>query len=291
MSLVPRSTKGASPMRKLLMPAAVATVMAVVGTVAGAPVALAADACPNAAIRAQQDAQGLPDCRAWEQVSPVEKGNSTVNIGFPVQSALAAGSLAYMSTNAPPGASASVGVGFYRAKRTDGGWVPGFYDLPQENPARLLVLGTRWISPDGTRSVGVSRLPLAPGATPGHLGVYVHDVDTAKRTLIAEEPAEDPFGNGSLADEFSAPAYGSSPVAGRDRRPQARGVQERRRPWFWCSGGPGAVVGIGGRRAAAGQSDARRHARAKRGERVGSRCPAVSTPDQRRWVARLLHDS
>ena len=42
------------------------------------PSAVAADACANAAVRAQTGSTGLPDCRAYEMVSPPYKE------GFPV---------------------------------------------------------------------------------------------------------------------------------------------------------------------------------------------------------------
>lgn len=41
--------------------------------VPGPSVSAATDPCPNAAVRAQQGSQYLPDCRAFEQVSPVDK--------------------------------------------------------------------------------------------------------------------------------------------------------------------------------------------------------------------------
>jgi hypothetical protein len=40
----------------------------------GAPAALAADDCPNAAVRAQQQSQHLPGCMAYEKVTPDDKG-------------------------------------------------------------------------------------------------------------------------------------------------------------------------------------------------------------------------
>jgi Tol biopolymer transport system component len=44
----------------------------------GVSAADAADACPNAGIRAQQHVEGLPDCLAYEKVSPADKGGGDV---------------------------------------------------------------------------------------------------------------------------------------------------------------------------------------------------------------------
>jgi Tol biopolymer transport system component len=43
--------------------------------------AQSADNCPNAAIRAQQDSAFLPDCRAYEMITPAEKGGGTIALG------------------------------------------------------------------------------------------------------------------------------------------------------------------------------------------------------------------
>lgn len=44
----------------------------------------AVDPCPNAAVRAQQNAQHLPDCRAWELVSQANKNNTQAFIVSPL---------------------------------------------------------------------------------------------------------------------------------------------------------------------------------------------------------------
>lgn len=49
-----------------------------------APAALAADDCPNAAVRAQQSAQHLPNCFAYERVTPNDKNGSAVQADSPV---------------------------------------------------------------------------------------------------------------------------------------------------------------------------------------------------------------
>src|SRR3981189_2365128 len=47
-------------------------------SLAMAPIAEAADLCPNATVRAQQDAAHLSDCRAYEMVSPTDKAGYDV---------------------------------------------------------------------------------------------------------------------------------------------------------------------------------------------------------------------
>ena len=51
-----------------------------------------ADSCPNAAIRAAQGSSFLPECRAYEQVSPVEKNGNDIWAGRPMPPAPATAS-------------------------------------------------------------------------------------------------------------------------------------------------------------------------------------------------------
>jgi hypothetical protein len=85
--------------RSLILAVAVAIGLPVVGSLLGAPAALAEEQCPNAASR-QGPSAALPDCRAYEQVTPVDKGDAqdifpsnglgrlgaaTENTGFPAE--------------------------------------------------------------------------------------------------------------------------------------------------------------------------------------------------------------
>lgn len=88
------------------------------------PAAEAADSCPNAAIRAEQGAQALPDCRAWEKVSPDDKNNSDIaeETGTVVSSSDGNG-VSFASKAAfahAQGASISTS---YLARREGGRWV------------------------------------------------------------------------------------------------------------------------------------------------------------------------
>lgn len=61
--------------RRLILAAAVSLASLTTGALLVAPAALAEELCPNAAAR-QGPSAALPDCRAYEQVTPVDKGDS-----------------------------------------------------------------------------------------------------------------------------------------------------------------------------------------------------------------------
>ena len=66
------------------------------------------DTCPNAAIRAQQYSAFLPECRAYEMVSPLEKGADVANGGI-ARAAEGGGAVTYISFGSlAPGVSASI---------------------------------------------------------------------------------------------------------------------------------------------------------------------------------------
>ncbi len=118
-------------MRRL--PAALALALAATGLAAGASAAGATDACPNAAVRAQQHSEGLPDCRAYERVTPNDKsggivaypaineGHSAGQNGALVAASRNGDALAYWSFQAFGDATSGL-VQTYRSKRTGDGW-------------------------------------------------------------------------------------------------------------------------------------------------------------------------
>lgn len=62
--------------RRLLLASLVSLCFPIIGALIAAPAALAEELCPNAASR-QGPSAALPDCRAYEQVTPVNKGDAT----------------------------------------------------------------------------------------------------------------------------------------------------------------------------------------------------------------------
>ena len=154
---------------------------------AAAPAAAHADACPNAAIREAQNATHLTDCRAFEQVTPVDKGGTEVDPNLPViQAAPDGNGIAFASANSFPGALASMSNSMNQSRRTASGWTTAPIDPPQVNDTQQVVRSTRWVSRDLTHSVDASRYALSPGATDGLDHVYLHDLLTDQRQLALE---------------------------------------------------------------------------------------------------------
>ncbi len=90
--------------------------------------ALAGEGCPNEQLRAENNSLGLPDCRAFEMVTPVEKDG--VAVGVVPGTVAADGSSLAAGSNEGFGAiendEANVnngGSAFYRFTRTGSGWV------------------------------------------------------------------------------------------------------------------------------------------------------------------------
>jgi hypothetical protein len=97
-------------------------------SIAWLPAGASADSCPNAAMRSGPSAQ-LPDCRAYEMVTPVYKNSNTVWFAAPNEdgSALVGESAAgFAGTTSNDGAERSA----YRMRRTEGGWVTTPLNLP-----------------------------------------------------------------------------------------------------------------------------------------------------------------
>lgn len=89
-----------------------------------ATLAIAADSCPNAEVRAKQGAGHLPECRAYEMVSPVDKNDGEMGVGaegYGASLASADGSaLAYVSLggwgDAPSAGLTGIYVGYRGAE-------------------------------------------------------------------------------------------------------------------------------------------------------------------------------
>lgn len=167
----------------LLTAAVYATATAGLGLGLGAPAALAADGCANQALREQQGATRLPDCRAYEQVSPVDKNGGTIASGLGARRE--AGGISFWSTSAFAGSPGSISAN-YRALRSADGWTTTSLNPPTRgrNPILMDQFYLSALSRDFSRAVIETKYPVDPNdqgtgafANIGHFDDYRFEGD------------------------------------------------------------------------------------------------------------------
>ena len=205
----------------------------------GASPALA-DSCPNAQYRTGPSAY-LPDCRAYEMVSPLDKNGNAVtlsvengagsfgfNLGNPPiaaapvnpqqvwQSSADGNTVLYASSGAFAGSLGGMTIDPYLGRRTSTGWTTQALTPPlNSNPENILFWWNQYpaLSPDlsmGVLSDGDPDGPLlAPGAVAGFPNLYLENLSTGSYTaLTTVTPPGMPVGNGGV--EYSTLYQGAS---------------------------------------------------------------------------------
>ena len=184
------------------------TCLGVAGLIAalagGAPAAGAAGACSNEALRAQQDARVLSDCRAWEMVSPVDKRGSDIApagaaeaTGGAIASASGASAI-YVSEAAFSDPVAGGLPSYYFGAREGGTWSSRQVNTYQEPHGGLgYAAPVLAFNPDFSKQLVASRSILAEGATavPGVPNLYLRNLVSGAVKLIVPSTAPLPFGN------------------------------------------------------------------------------------------------
>jgi hypothetical protein len=157
-----------------------------------------ADGCPAETERVRGSeplAQRLPDCRAYEQVSPVDK-NTTDAAGRPghVQSSPTGESVAYYSVVPFPDTSGSSEYPYYLSIRGTTSWLTQGL-LPLVEPYTQAEV--KGLEDDNNEAIVYVRreegLLLAPGAKAGEGNLYVHNNVTGEYRLIAVGVGEATF--------------------------------------------------------------------------------------------------
>jgi hypothetical protein len=97
--------------------------------------------CPNAHLRQQTGASYLPDCRAYELVSPSNAGNTSLEAGGPYAPQATSPSRfafgGFFGTIDGTGEPVGVGRDLYVATRTSSGWVTRYVGIPGTQTARV----------------------------------------------------------------------------------------------------------------------------------------------------------
>jgi hypothetical protein len=127
--------------------------------------------------------------RAYEQVSPVDKGGAVLNT-FAYYFARADGNaLVYQTKNAmdKPETQSSPLQSRYASRRTSTGWDLRPLDAPQNAVpgGELLATSTIAMSPDFSHALVSSNRKLAPGGVEGVGNLYRRDVETGSYELVA----------------------------------------------------------------------------------------------------------
>jgi hypothetical protein len=159
----------------------------------GAPTAGAVSACPNEAFRLAQHATQLPDCRAFEKVSPEEKGNGDiVGDGATTVAGIEGDGVAF-NTRTPFGdtiGSGGIGQTQYVARRTDQGWtVHGITPTPRPDADQGgFFTGTRvqlYSEDVRTAIVRAYDLPAVSDDAPLRNNLYVEDTETRELQTVS----------------------------------------------------------------------------------------------------------
>ncbi len=171
----------------------------------------AAASCPNEALRVGPSAL-LPECRAYEMVSPPNKGDGFVERFYPDQSAPDGDAVAFLSTSAFGAAEASPIYSLYLSRR-DGaaGWSTAGVEPPTLNDQGLLELSSTAFSEGLEKTLQAGSVALAPGAIEGGSNVYVRDNRTGARTLIRSEAGHELLENFAGAQSAGSAYLGGSP--------------------------------------------------------------------------------
>jgi len=176
--------------------------------------ALADGPCPNEAIREEQNSIGLPECRAYEMVSPLDKNGGDIAAEATNITAAADGNgLAYLSRGSfgDTVGSQAIGLTQYLARRTTSGWSNhGITPMPKydSQPAGVAVTALMDFSEDLSRvEVWALDLPGVAGTLPNTPNIYSEDTATRELQLVSQPlgPFSNPFERITWVFDFAAP--------------------------------------------------------------------------------------
>ena len=159
------------------------------------------DNCPNAAIRAEQSSGFLPDCRAYEKVTPAEKGGGDIVADGETTIAATGGGAVAFNTRTPFGdevGTGNSGQTVYVARREGGaGWLSHAVTPASQPEAIQVIFASTYVqlfSDDlSTALVWGYDLP-GGGGVAGRRNIYAEDVRTRALRALAVPQTEAQLG-------------------------------------------------------------------------------------------------
>jgi WD40-like Beta Propeller Repeat len=209
-------------LRRVLVVLAGLLVVVGLGAPAGALGAEGAG-CPNEQLRVEQHEAGLPDCRAYELVSPLEKNDQSAS-PFDGRAAVSGEAVTYLSTGIfAESKSAPALESRYISRRTSGGWstesiMPPSYNLVKSS-ALYIPFQELLFTPDLSKGLLASKYytPLVGGEPEGYINVYLADTETGSyQTVSNATPPETeikPYGENAYGSESPQPQGGSTDLS------------------------------------------------------------------------------
>jgi hypothetical protein len=138
--------------------------------------------CPNATLRTENSSKALPDCRAYEQVSPQDKNgfDAGANSEFEQQRFVASEdgeAMLYQSFGAFADAHGAGVFNDYIARRESTGWVTHAQTPAQKPSTTNIIGGVRWVTPDLRYAAlnGGNQGHIAAGDNPANANLYRRD--------------------------------------------------------------------------------------------------------------------
>lgn len=155
-----------------------------------------AASCPNAKLRTGASAY-LPDCRAYELVSPTKKNGYDITFGNEA-AALDGNAVTYDSLGSFAGNPAGAIIDQYLSTRTSKGWSTTGVSPRESSDSSNLYDFYVAFSANLSRMVVQNGDPPLDGATPGTLNLYLRQRDGSLRLLTVSEPRNQRFGSASF---------------------------------------------------------------------------------------------
>lgn len=137
-------------------------------------------------------ALGLPDNRAYEMVTPLDK-NGLDALGHPetVRTASSGDAISFFATGALPGSLGATSPDpTYIAVRGPSGWTT-HGQLPPDYSGSAQLGELAGVFPDQSKVFVDSPLPLAPGGNAGEYGVYAQEVATGDYQYLFSDPTRE----------------------------------------------------------------------------------------------------